>query len=166
MMTSLEEVQTSFREVMATVCTPVSVVTAMAADRPHGTTVSAFASLSLAPPMALVSLDRDSDLLRYVRETGKFGLNVLGADQTRLATAFAGKGDSKFESVQWESHAGVPHIDGVPGWLACTVAQLVEGGDHILVLGNVIAADTVTSPPLTYHARAFGTHAAHREPVQ
>jgi flavin reductase (DIM6/NTAB) family NADH-FMN oxidoreductase RutF len=166
MMTSLEQVRTSFREVMASVCTPVSVVTAMAADRPHGTTVSAFASLSMTPPMVLVSLDRGSDLLALVRETGRFGINVLAADQTRLALAFAGKGKHKFQGVEWSGHADVPRIEGASGWLACRVAQLVEGGDHIVVLGDVIAADTLPGPPLTYHARAFGTHTAHAEPAR
>jgi flavin reductase (DIM6/NTAB) family NADH-FMN oxidoreductase RutF len=165
-MTVLDEVQVSFREAMASVCTPVSVVTAIAGDRPHGTTVSAFASLSLSPPMVLVSLDRGSDLLALVRETGAFGVNVLAADQTRLALTFAGKGEQKFRGVGWSSHAGVPRIDGVSGWLACRVAQLVEGGDHIVVLGDVLTADTTPGQPLTYHARAFGTHAAHAEPVR
>ncbi len=56
-----------FRDAMATVCTPVAVVTAMDGERPHGTTVSAFASLSVDPPMVLVALDARSDLLTLVR---------------------------------------------------------------------------------------------------
>ncbi len=53
-----QDFTTAFRDVMAGVCTPVTVVTALDGDRPHGTTVSAFASLSMAPPMVLVALDR------------------------------------------------------------------------------------------------------------
>jgi len=53
----------------------------MAGDRPHGTTVSAFASLSLNPPMVLVSLDKSSELLRHVRRILAFGLNILYIDQ-------------------------------------------------------------------------------------
>ncbi|WP_030599406.1 flavin reductase family protein [Streptomyces fulvoviolaceus] len=153
-----------FREVMAGVCTPVSVVTALAADgRPHGTTVSAFASLSMAPPMALVSLDRGSDLLALVRETGRFGINVLGSEQSAWALRFAGKGADKFTGVPWDPHVGVPRLPGCGGFLGCTVADLVDGGDHVIVLGEVVAAEAILGRPLTYHSRMFGTHAALEE---
>lgn len=155
--------QVAFREVMATVCTPVSVVTAMADERPHGTTVSAFASLSMEPPMVLVSLDRRSDLLAVVRSTGRFGLNVLGSDQSDLATTFARKGADKFNGVPWQLDAGVPRVPGAGGFLACRVAHLVEGGDHIVVLGDVLTVHAMDARPLTYHGRVFGTHVALEE---
>jgi flavin reductase (DIM6/NTAB) family NADH-FMN oxidoreductase RutF len=150
-----------FREVMAGVATPVSVVTSMADGLPHGTTVSAFASLSMAPPMVLVSLDRGSDLLALVRESGRFGVNVLGSTQSALALAFARKGGTgKFSGVPWEVDHDLPRLPGAPGWLACEVASLVEGGDHVVALGTVLAAETLDGLPLTYHSRVFGTHAA------
>jgi flavin reductase (DIM6/NTAB) family NADH-FMN oxidoreductase RutF len=149
----------TYKDVMAAVCTPVSVVTAIADARPHGTTVSAFTSLSLDPPMLLVSLDRDSDLLALIRATGRFGVNVLGSRQSELALTFARKGATKFDGVEWTCAQGVPRLRGVVGWLACQLTDLVEGGDHIIALGTVVAAEVVPGPPLTYHARAFGTHA-------
>lgn len=161
MTTPTEDVQVRFREVMASVCTPVSVVTAMAADRPHGTTVSAFASLSMSPPMVLVSLDRGSDLLALIRGTGGFGLNVLATGQAALARSFAAKGTHKFDGVEWRHDGGVPRIEGVAGWLACQVEQFVEGGDHVVLLARVCGADTESALPLTYHVRSFGTHAPH-----
>lgn len=156
-----EELKTHFREVMAGVATPVSVITSMADGLPHGTTVSAFASLSMEPPMVLVSLDRKSELLALVRESGKFGVNVLGSDQSALALKFAKKGGTgKFNGVRWEVDHDLPRLPGAPGWLACEVAQLVDGGDHVVALGTVIAAATDHGQPLTYHGRLFGTHAA------
>jgi flavin reductase (DIM6/NTAB) family NADH-FMN oxidoreductase RutF len=149
-----------FRAVMAGVPTPVSVVTTLTDGRPHGTTVSAFASLSMAPPMVLVSLDRDSELLARLSPGSVFGVNVLGSDQATVALAFARKGSDKFTGVEWVQDAGAPRLAGSPGWLACTVSQLVSGGDHVVVLGEVRAARTDGGPPLTYHARTFGTHAA------
>jgi flavin reductase (DIM6/NTAB) family NADH-FMN oxidoreductase RutF len=155
------DLQARFREVMAQVPTPVSVVTSMGDGLPHGTTVSAFASLSMTPPMVLVALDRGSDLLAMVRETRRFGVNVLGVDQSPLALAFSRKGGTgKFDGVRWEVDAGVPRLTGSPGWLACRVTQLVGGGDHVIVLGEVQRAATAAGSPLTYHARTFGTHAA------
>jgi flavin reductase (DIM6/NTAB) family NADH-FMN oxidoreductase RutF len=148
----------TFRAVMATVCTPVSVVTAMAGDRPHGSTVSAFASLSLNPAMVLVSLDLSSDLLRHIRDSRAFGLNVLHDGQAALATSFARKGDDKFDGVSWVLQAGVPRLTGCAGWLGCTVERLVDGGDHVVAFGRVIDAGHAAAPPLTYHQRQFGTH--------
>ena len=155
------DLQRRFRDVMAGVATPVSVVTAVSGDLPHGTTVSAFNSLSMTPPMVLVSLDLNSDLLAVVRESRRFGVNVLGSHQSTLALAFAGKGGaSKFDGVRWELDHGLPRLPGAPGWLACEVTDLVAGGDHVIALGAVVAAETTDGRPLTYHARSFGTHAA------
>ncbi|MFD5258271.1 flavin reductase family protein [Streptomyces bobili] len=150
--------QDTFRDVMASVCTPVSVVTAMADGDPHGTTVSAFASLSMTPPMVLVSLDRRSRLLAILRETGRFGLNVLGGDQSEIALTFARKAEDRFADVAWELEGGVPRLLG-SGFVACEVESLVDGGDHVVVLGGVLSADPLAGAPLTYHARSFGTHA-------
>lgn len=149
-----------FRAVMAGVATPVSVVTTLTDSSPHGTTVSAFASLSMTPPMVLVSLDRGSELLARLGSGSVFGVNVLGSDQAALALAFARKGADKFTGVDWVADAGAPRLTGSPGWLACTVSRLVEGGDHVIVLGEVRRAATTAAAPLTYHARTFGTHAA------
>jgi flavin reductase (DIM6/NTAB) family NADH-FMN oxidoreductase RutF len=88
-----------------------------------------------------------------------FGVNVLGSDQAPLALAFARKGADKFTGVDWAVDSGAPRLAGSPGWLACTVTQLVDGGDHVVVLGEVRAAGTDAGAPLTYHARTFGTHA-------
>ncbi|MEE2032662.1 flavin reductase family protein [Rhodococcus chondri] len=158
-----QDFTTEFRDVMANVCTPVTVVTALDGHRPHGTTVSAFASLSMSPPMVMVALDRGSDLLVLIREQKRFGINVLGHGQDGLALAFARKGADKFDGVEWSLSAGVPRIDGAPGWVACHVADLVDGGDHIVVLGHVEDAARADHPPLTYHGRTFGTHSAEEE---
>ncbi|MCT7660697.1 flavin reductase family protein [Mycobacterium deserti] len=154
-------VQAGFREVMAGVCTPVSIVTAMADQQPHGTTVSAFASLSMDPPMVLVSLDRGSELLEMIRATKLFGLNVLSSAQSAEALTFARKGGvAKFAGVPWEVDGGVPRLTDVAGFLVGEVTEFVEGGDHVIVLGLVLTADSVPISPLTYHGRVFGTHAA------
>ncbi|MCP2163310.1 flavin reductase family protein [Goodfellowiella coeruleoviolacea] len=156
-----QALQENFRNVMARVCTPVSVVTAIVADKPYGTTVSAFASLSLDPPMVLVSLDRRSELLVAIRKTLRFGVNVLGSAQSRLARNFARKGGPrKFDDVPWALDLDVPRLPGMGGFLACRLARLIEAGDHLIVLGDVLAAESAAGLPLTYHARAFGTHVA------
>jgi flavin reductase (DIM6/NTAB) family NADH-FMN oxidoreductase RutF len=159
----LTDLQSAFRAAMAGVCTPVSVVTTVEGGRPHGTTVSAFTSLSMNPPMVLVSLDNGSDLLAMVQRTGMFGLNVLAAGQSAMALRFARKGPEKFSGAGWSNECGAARLSGVAAWVACSVANIVEGGDHQVLLGNVVAAEATETEPLTYHARTFGTHQRHAE---
>ena len=111
-----------FRDVMAAVASPVAVVTAMDGERPHGTTVSAFASLSLTPPMVLVSLDNRSRLLAIVRRTGRFGLNILGAHQAGLAAVFARPGGDKFDDVIWVPSSNLPRLPGSAAWISTAPA--------------------------------------------
>ncbi|HEU0102434.1 MAG TPA: flavin reductase family protein [Mycobacteriales bacterium] len=157
------DVGDSFRATMATVATPVCVVTTLVDGRPHGTTVSAFASLSLRPPMVLVALDGGSQLLGGLAPGQRFGVNLLTEGQASLAVAFARKGEDRFAGVGWDDVEGVPRIDGPVGWLLCEVTELVPGGDHVVVLAAVLVAEPAPAAPLTYHERAFGTHRSHAE---
>ena len=147
----------AFRDLMAAVCAPVTVITADD-GRPSGTTVSAFAALSLRPPMITVALDRKSRLLGLVLATGRFGVNVLGHGQDDIAQLFAQRSVDRFAAVDWHYHRGLPRLSGAPGWLVCELAQAVEGGDHVLLLGAVREAEARTAPPLVYGHRAYGTH--------
>ncbi|MFD8799657.1 flavin reductase family protein [Streptomyces atroolivaceus] len=152
--------QQAFRDVMAAVACPVAVVTALDGSRPHGTTVSAFASLSLTPPMVLVSLDERSHLLAVIRRSGRFGLNVLGAHQADLASVFARSGPDKFDGIDWSPSEELPRLPDSAAWMAAEVADCVEAGDHTVLLARATAVDPGEGSlrPLTYHRRSFGTH--------
>ncbi|MFD4029184.1 flavin reductase family protein [Streptomyces sp. NPDC058637] len=154
--------QQAFREVMAAVASSVAVVTALDGDRPHGTTVSAFTSLSLTPPMVLVSLDERSHLLAVIRRGGRFGLNVLGAHQADLASVFARSGPDKFDGIDWSPSEELPRLPDAAAWIAAEVADSVDAGDHTILLARVMAAEPGEGylRPLTYHRRSFGTHTA------
>jgi flavin reductase (DIM6/NTAB) family NADH-FMN oxidoreductase RutF len=149
--------QEAFRDALGAVCTPVAVVTSAFDGRPHGTTVSAFCSLSLDPPLVLVSLDRGSDLLAMIGQAGGYGINVLEHEQQGLAKGFARKGNDKFADVRWSLDHGLPRIDGVGLWLACTLQELVDGGDHVIAVGLVQAAEHASRRPLLYQQRTFRT---------
>src|ERR1700757_1420365 len=123
---------TVFRDTLARVPTPVTVVTSHVDRRPHGTTVSAFSSLSLEPPMILVSLDQNSDLLKIIQETGRFGVNVLASGQQSLATTFARKGADKFAGVAWYMDHGAPRLAGKGQWLLCPPHPLLPPGGPAL----------------------------------
>ncbi|MEV0114907.1 flavin reductase family protein [Streptomyces sp. NPDC050844] len=166
MNTTETTLQDAFRDVMACVATPVSIVTAMSrGGAPCGATVSAFASLSITPAMVMVSLDRKSRTLDVIRESGRLGLNVLGADQADLAMSFASKSVvDKFHGTSWDIDHGVPRIARASAWIAAGVADLVDGGDHVIVLGRVDVAEAEhveTKSPLVYYRRSFGTHLSH-----
>lgn len=148
----------AFRDVMAEVCTPVAVVTTAVNGAPHGTTVGAFMSLSLSPPMVVVALDRASDLLAKVRLTRRFGINVLAMSQDHLAVQFAGKGGERFAGVTWSLADGLPRLADAIGWLACQAEAFLDGGDHILIRAHVQTATATPAPPLAYHRRVYGTH--------
>ena len=147
-----------FKAVMGSVCTPVTVVTAFDGDRPHGTTVSAFSALSLTPPMVMVALDGGSNLLQLLRAAPRFGINILGHAQDGIAGKFAVKGDDKFTGVAWSPRNGAPYIQDSACWFTCEVAELVQGGDHVVVLADVLETEHLEDLPLTYHRRQFGTH--------
>jgi flavin reductase (DIM6/NTAB) family NADH-FMN oxidoreductase RutF len=155
------ELMAAFRDAMAQVAAPVSVVTTYASGRPYGTTVSAFASLSMRPPMLLVSLQDTSHLLSLLRVGCAVGVNVLGAGQSDVAGRFAARVEDKFAGVTWTLTDGVPVLRDTHAWVAMRVARLVPAGDHVLVLGDVRSARCGDDTPLTYHRRAFGTHLAH-----
>lgn len=152
--------QQAFRDVMAAVASPVAVVTALDGTRPYGTTVSAFVSLSLTPPMVLVSLDERSRLLAVVRRSGRFGVNVLGAHQADLASAFARSGPDKFDGIDWSPSGGLPRLPDNAAWIAAEVDDCVDAGDHTVLLAHVTAAELGEGflRPLTYHRRSFGAH--------
>ena len=151
----------SFRDAMAGVCSPVTIVTTTTGPRePRGATVSAFASLSLDPPMVSVALSTTSTLLRAIVDTGRFGINVLSEGQQHLAVRFSQNGIDRFAGVPWEPDHDLPRLGGAGTWIVCDLAETARGGDHVLLLGTVRHTSSTPVPPLIYARRSFGTHSA------
>ncbi len=149
------ESRTSLREVLSRVPTAVTVITTADGDGPHGTTVSAFCSLSADPPLVLVALDRDSNLLGKLRATRHFAVNVLACGQDEIARRCAQKTANKLRLLCSPGPGEAPLIAGAAGWLRCTVEQLVPGGDHEIVIGRVLACEAADREPLVYHRRSY-----------
>jgi flavin reductase (DIM6/NTAB) family NADH-FMN oxidoreductase RutF len=156
--------QQQFLDLMAGVCSPVTVVTTTVDDEPYGATVSSFASLSLDPPLVSVAFGRGSRLLGRIQAAGRFGVNILGHDQDELAILFARPGADRFAVPRWFAEDGLPRLADAPGWMVCDLHQAVEGGDHLLLFGQVRSASTRPGlPPLVYAHRTFGTHSRFAE---
>ena len=146
-----------FRVALSAYATGVTVVTAIGADGPSGATANAVTSLSLDPPMMLACLDRGSRTLASVRAQGRFGVNALAAGQEGLATRFSGKGPeaAKWEDVEWSERLDLPRLDGALMWVACELRDLIDGGDHLILTGNVLEADSREGQPLLFHRGAY-----------
>ncbi len=143
-----------FRDVMGHFATGVTVVTASGPEGPVGMTANAVCSLSLDPLLALVCFDNGARTLKVVRETRRFGVNVLAKGQEDLARLFASKAPEaeKFAGVHHAVHDGIPVIEGTLAWVGCTLEQLVPGGDHTIGIGAVTAAERATeAPPLIWY---------------
>ncbi|HEX4088435.1 MAG TPA: flavin reductase family protein [Trebonia sp.] len=153
----------AFKEAMAAVCAPVTVMTTSCDGDPFGTTVSAFWSLSLQPPMVGLALGRDSELLQRLRATGRLGVNLLADGQQDLALNFARKGGAKFDGISWTADAGLPRLTAAPVWLVCDVQQFVSAGDHVVVVAGVAGIARRPALPLVYAQRSFGTHSGLKE---
>lgn len=143
------------RNALSHVPAPVSVVTIVDDNGAHGTTVSAFCSLSASPPLVLLALDRRSNLLPRLRAAQRFGISVLSEGQDEIAKRCASKDPDKFSGVPWHDQDGAPRIDGASSWFLCGLEDLLPGGDHEIVVGHVVDCAVNSTHPLVYHQRAF-----------
>jgi flavin reductase (DIM6/NTAB) family NADH-FMN oxidoreductase RutF len=147
----------SFRKAMSAVPTGVTVVTAMGDQNPSGMTANAVVSLSASPPMMLACLDREARTLSSVRGSGRFLINVLAEDQEEIARRFATKDPEaeKWEDVEWAIDEGAPRIAGAVAWIRCELKDLIDGGDHLIVTGSVLATEASDREPLIFHRGAY-----------
>ncbi len=142
-----------FRSALGRFATGVTVVTATGARGPVGMTANAVCSLSLDPLLVLVCFDNQARTLEVVRDTGRFGVNVLAAGQEDLARLFASKRpeNEKFDGIGWSERSGVPALDGCLAGIACEVRELVPGGDHLIAIGEVVDLWSAGGEPLVFY---------------
>lgn len=145
-----ETTQTSLREVMSQFATGVTVLTA-GGEHSHGMTANAVTSVSLEPPLVLCCIARTARLHEVILSTRSFGVSMLGADQEDFARYFADRrrprGLAQFDAVDWwpGPHTGAPLLSGSLAWLECELAEVYDGGDHSIFLGNVLSASRGSS---------------------
>lgn len=142
----------TFRRVLGAAPSPVTILTivdAQGAD--HGMTVSAFASLSLDPPLVLVCVGDDATIAAPMREARQFGVNVLADDQAELSIRFADRDVRGFGGVpHHRAPGGSALLDGAAAHLECRVVARHPGGDHTIVVGEVTFATATERPPLVH----------------
>lgn len=126
-----------------------------------GFTATAFLTISMSPPIIAVSATAAGSAFALLRDAEAFAVNLLAADQSDLAGAFARPAADRaslWESVKWiGDEAGAPLLAGTTGAFSAKVRQLVDAGDHVLVLGDVTAIHLGDrSDTLVYHDRGYG----------
>ena len=134
--------------------TGVVVVTAAHSDgRDAGLVMVSLAPVSQEPPLVLWSVDRGSSNLDVWLGAPGFALHLLAADQEALAWQFARKGAGKFDGLTvTRGLVGAPLVNGAAATLECTMHAQHDGGDHIILVGRVVAATVTDRPPLVMHA--------------
>lgn len=148
-----------FRHVLGHFPTGVVVVTAMHPDAgPVGMAVGSFTSVSLDPPLVAFLPDRASTSFPKIRAAGSFCINVLADDQEHVCRAFAARGGDKYTSTTWQpAGSGAPVLDGVVAWIDCDIDDVLEAGDHYIVLGRVRELDVPgTTSPLLFFRGGYG----------
>ncbi|WP_078656065.1 flavin reductase family protein [Streptomyces fulvoviolaceus] len=148
----------AMRRCVSRFATGVVVVSYSGPDGPRGVTVNSFTSVSLDPPLILVSIARSSRT--HTLLSGRpFAINILGAEQMAVARHFAG-GEPDL-TVTWDE-GSVPSLDGSLARLFCEPWQRLDGGDHSLFLGRVVDLDYRDGNALAYHESRFTSLTAPR----
>jgi flavin reductase (DIM6/NTAB) family NADH-FMN oxidoreductase RutF len=128
--------QAEFRDFMRHWPTGVAIVTAAGPDGPVGCTVNALMSLSLEPPLLLVSFGEDSRTLAVIRRTELFGASVLAAEQGELSERFCHCAPAeRFDGLALRVEHGVPLLAGAAAHTVCRVQELHRCADHVLIVG-------------------------------
>jgi len=151
--------QMAFRDAMAQFPSGVTVVTARTASGTlAGFTASAFSSLSLDPPLVLVCLDKKADSHTAFEDVEQFAISFLAEGQDDVAMRFATRGIDKFGGFRSTNGAltGLPLVPDALVHLECRVHERLPGGDHTIIIGEVLSAQTYAKAPLLHHNRRFG----------
>jgi len=150
-----QEAGRALRQVMGRFATGVTVITTAHGDSIHGMTANAFLSVSLTPPLVLVSLGR-CRMAEMLPQTGRYGVSVLADDQEHLAAHFAAQRVSPTEpAFSW--HDGLPFLDGALAHLGCRVVDVHPAGDHVLWTGQVEHLYCEEGRPLLFYTGRFRT---------
>ena len=147
--------------------TGVSVVTTLVEGGYRGATVSAFTPVSLEPPVVLVCLDRSGRIASAVPAAGAFAVSILDREQEAIADRFAGIGplpDVRLRGIPYDlAPSGCPIVTGALAWFDCRVRAVHDGGDHDIVVGDVVTVglgpDT-DDPLVNYEGRYRGIESA------
>ena len=144
-----------FRNALGRFASGVTVVTAQYENQVHGMTANAFVSVSLDPPLVLVSLDNRSYMHRILPSVGRYGVSVLTEDQQQLSNHFAGRTVPGLH-VRFTAWNNTPLLEGAVAYFVARVVDAHPAGDHTLYIGRVEHFEARDDKPLLFYAGAYG----------
>ena len=146
-----------WRAAMGRFATGVTIVTSLDGETPVGTTVNAFCSVSLDPPLLLICLDHANPVLRPLEACGLFGVNFLDADCGDLAWRFGRDPmGGRFDAIEHHRDGGAPRLGVATVFIDCRVEQTHDAGDHRIIVGRGLRiGDHREAPPLLFHRGQF-----------
>jgi flavin reductase len=152
----------ALRQVMRRWTTGVTVVTVRGGLETRGVTINSFTSISLEPPLVLISIDHRARTHHLILASGQFCINLLDERQRALSDRFAGRrpGEhARFDDCSRQATpGGLPLLDDSLAWLDCRLYDTHAVGDHTLFIGLVVAAGTAEAGrPLVYHAGEYAS---------
>jgi flavin reductase (DIM6/NTAB) family NADH-FMN oxidoreductase RutF len=163
---SIENYQ--FQRVMGSFASGVTVVTVLGKDGvSKGFTASAVSSLSLEPRMLLVCVNERSATLQVIKEAGSFAVNILSTEQQEVAQQFTSRTGDRFAGLRWRpgTLTGAPILDGSLAYAECRLTDTCKGGDHVILMGEIVAGDAHEAEPLLYFRGRYGKYEAVIAPV-
>jgi flavin reductase (DIM6/NTAB) family NADH-FMN oxidoreductase RutF len=145
------------RRIMGHFATGVTVITTISKEGvPYGLTANAFMSVSLEPPLLLISVDKKADSYPHFEQSRVFNINILRDDQEGLSRRFAVSGGNKFEGVAYHRAANnVPILEDTLAHIECRLYAAYDGGDHTLYLGEILEAETREGRPLLFYRGGY-----------
>lgn len=149
------------RDAFGSFMTGVTVVTTCKDDgTPLGFTANSFASVSLDPALLLVSIAKTSSNYNNFANASHFAINILAEEQKDVSNTFARPSDDRFANLAWTKSASHnPIIDQVSAWFDCTTYQVVDAGDHAILIGKVEDFGSAGFAGLGYYRGAYFTPA-------
>ena len=154
----------AFRRTLGMFATGVTVITTQDHDQVHGMTANAFMSVSLRPPLIVISVDRRAKMHALLNEGRRYGISVLADEQRALSDRFAGRTAEGPEEVEFELVHETPLVRGALAHLVARVVRSYWGGDHSLFVGQVEYARYGEGQPLLFHGGRY-EHLLERAPV-
>ena len=145
------------RRAFGNFATGVTIVTTVDGDdQPCGFTANSFSSVSIDPPLLLVSIGKSAYGCPVFTRSAGFAINILARGQRELSNRFARAGEDKFADLAWSTAvSGSPLIDGVVAWFDCEHFEQVDAGDHIVLIGRILQYEHNTDAPLGFCRGAY-----------
>lgn len=153
----------AFRRALGNFATGVTIITTKTAEgEPIGVTASSFNSLSMDPPLILWSSMKTARSCAIFEKATHFAVNILASDQMDMSNHFARQQEDKFAGVEWESGiGGSPIFPNCAGRFQCETYDKLDGGDHWIFVGKVVAFDDFGRSPLCFHQGSYSMVFSH-----